>query len=73
MQAFVDRSFNSEDTSASHSYAGNVLYFENWTDNTSYYSPKMFMHGLRIIQGQALYTNSFTVSTSYIQLNIFFL
>ena len=63
MQAFVDGALIGEDTSASHSYAGGTL--RVGADNgPSYYSPTCYFHGLRIIQGQALYTNSFTVPES---------
>tara|TARA_B100001094_G_scaffold332481_1_gene404752 strand:- start:6281 stop:9703 length:3423 start_codon:yes stop_codon:yes gene_type:complete len=60
MQLFIDGFLWGEDTSASHSYtAGN---FNIGTDSGNNYSvADAYISSVRFIQGQALYTNSFTV------------
>jgi hypothetical protein len=59
MQAFVDGNLIGEDTSASHSYAGGTLRI-GADSGPSFLLPNAFISSIRIIQGQALYSNSFT-------------
>ena len=59
MQAFVDGNLIGEDTSASHSYAGGTLRI-GADSGPSFLIPDAFISSIRIIQGQALYSNSFT-------------
>ena len=59
MQAFIDGFLVGEDTSASHSYAGGTLRIGADSGN-SYSTADAYISSVRIIQGQALYSNSFT-------------
>lgn len=60
LQVFVDGNLIGEDTTGNHSYAGATTFRVGADNGPTYQIRNCYISSLRMIQGQALYSNSFT-------------